>query len=363
MKFSVNRKDIIEVLAKVQGITNRKTNLDVTEAVLIKAAGSHITLNVNDLETGFEGTYPALVETEGIIAVNARRFYEIVRNFPVDKININEVENGWIEISNEKVKYNIVGMNAADFPNNQIIDDIEFLDTNSLSLKSIINKTLIVGDGGDKRQHIQGALFEVKGNSIRCVSTDGSRLVTSFYSTDIQSDVKALIPKKALNEVSKFLGNEGSVRFGVKGNNFIVKKDNETIIVRLLEGDFPEYKYIIKKSDNTVEININKKPFLMMLRRMSIFSSEDYKGAVFNFSNNKLAIITTNPNIGESKEDMQIDFNGNIEAVFNPKYFIEALNVIDDDMICVNIVNEEYPCLVEGKNNKSFLSVIMPMRK
>ncbi|MBU4415267.1 MAG: DNA polymerase III subunit beta, partial [Proteobacteria bacterium] len=148
----------------------------------------------------------------------------------------------------------------------------------------------------------------------------------------------------------------------VKNNNFVIKKDAEIIIIRLLEGEFPEYKDIINKKDVYI-INLDKKVFLMMLKRMSILSSENYKGAIFNFSDNKLIITTTNPDIGESKEEITIDFKGEpIEVAFNPRYFIETLNVIDDDRISINIVNKEKPCLIEGESNKSFLSVVMPMR-
>ena len=101
----------------------------------------------------------------------------------------------------------------------------------------------------------------------------------------------------------------------------------------------------------------------MMLKRMSILSSENYKGVLFNFIKDKLIITSTNPDIGESKEDMDIDYKGqSIEVAFNPRYFIDTLNVINDEKIIVNIINEEKPCLIEGEKEKNFLSVIMPMR-
>lgn len=198
------------------------------------------------------------------------------------------------------------------------------------------------------------------------ISTDGSRLssVDTFYDadTDLPADIGILIPKKGLNEVSKFLTREGIVQIGVKNNNFVIKKDKEIIIIRLLEGDFPEYKDIINKKDAYI-INLDKKLFLMTLKRMSILSSENYKGAIFNFSDNKLVITTTNPDIGESKEEISINYKGEpIEVAFNPRYFIEILNAIDDDKININIINEEKPCLIEGEEDKSFLSVVMPMR-
>jgi DNA polymerase-3 subunit beta len=108
---------------------------------------------------------------------------------------------------------------------------------------------------------------------------------------------------------------------------------------------------------------MDRKMFLMMLKRMSILSSEDYKGVIFNFKKNHLVITTTNPDLGESKEDMVIDYQGDsIEVAFNPRYIIETLNVIDTEKVVVNLFDNEKPCLIEGENDDTYLSVIMPMR-
>ena len=293
------------------------------------------------------------------------------RDFPVNEININEVENNWIEIGNENVQYNIVGMNPSDFPDSPNIEDVDFFKIDSKSLKLMIDRSIVIsGTTDDKRAHINGVFFETIINKdekiVRMISTDGSRLssvdIICETEIDLPSDMGIIIPKKGLNEVSKFLTKEGMVQIGIKNNNIVIKKDKEIIIVRLLEGDFPEYKDIINKED-VFTINLDKKLFLMMLKRMSILSSENYKGAIFKFSDKRLVITTTNPDLGESKEEISIEFKGKpIEVAFNPRYFIETLNVIDDDRVSINIVNEERPCLIEGEKDKSFLSVVMPMR-
>jgi DNA polymerase-3 subunit beta len=152
------------------------------------------------------------------------------------------------------------------------------------------------------------------------------------------------------------------VRIAFKDNNLIVKKDNETLVVRLLEGEFPKYRDIIVKPPGN-RVLLDRQMFLMMLKRMSILSSDDYKGVIFNFKEDNLTISSTNPEIGESKEDMPIDFKGEpINVMFNPRYFIDTLNVIDDDKVILNIVSEEKPCLIEGENDKTYISVVMPMR-
>ena len=198
------------------------------------------------------------------------------------------------------------------------------------------------------------------------VSTDGSRLSKADFIFDKDFDLplgdNILIPKKGLMEVAKFLDSEGPVNIGIKDNNFIVKKEKETLIIRLLEGDYPKYIDIVSKKEGH-DILLDRRLFLMMLKRMSILSSDEYKGVIFHFTQDKLVINSTNPDIGESKEDMEIGYNGDsVEVMYNPRFFIDTLGVIDEDKIVLNIVDDQKPCKLEGENDKSYLSVIMPMR-
>ena len=96
---------------------------------------------------------------------------------------------------------------------------------------------------------------------------------------------------------------------------------------------------------------------------MSILATDSYKGAVFTFDENKLVVTATNPDYGESKEETEIEFIGDpIDVAFNPKFFIDTLSVVDDEKIVLNIVDGNHPCVIEGDTDKTFISVIMPMR-
>ena len=161
MKATVKKADILPVLAKLQGITGRKTNLAITTNVLLTTTENAITISATDLETGFEGTYSAQVDTEGTVAINARKFYEIVRDFPSEDIFLNEIENHWIEIGNQTVEYHIVGMNAEDFPEIPRIEGIDFFDIDSGAFAKMIEKSVIVsGASDDRRAHIIGIYAE-----------------------------------------------------------------------------------------------------------------------------------------------------------------------------------------------------------
>jgi DNA polymerase-3 subunit beta len=261
-------------------------------------------------------------------------------------------------------------MNPDDFPEIPQVGDGPLFEMDAMALKRMIEKTIIIaGMPDDTRAHVNGIYLEniVDGDSkvLKMVSTDGSRLSTVDYPYDAGEcpvEKGILIPKKGLGDVLKFLGPEKTLHIGLNGSHFVVKKENEIFTIRLLEGEYPNYKDIIVRGIGH-DIPVDRHLFLMVLKRMSILCSENYKGVIFNFENNLLTVRATNPEIGESKEEMAIEFEGDpIEAAFNPKYFIDTLSVIEDDSAMINILSADKPCLVEGGNDKSYLSIIMPMK-
>ena len=371
MKLTINKTDIVDVLSKVQGLTGRRSSLAITECILISAMENNIRIIATDLETGYEGSFPANVEETGKIAINARKFYEILREFPSQEIVIDQNENHWINIGNDKVEYHLMSMNPDDFPDTPSLEVKELFEIDAFALKRMIDKsTIISGIGEDKKAHINGIWFERLTEQepalIRMVSTDGSRLskyeiVCSPEKSPLAGE-GILIPKKGLHEVSKFLDSGDSVSIAVHGSYFILKSPMETFYIRLLEGKFPKYDEIVTRPDGN-RIVIEKNLFLNMVKRMSILCTDSYRAAIFTFNKDELIIKATNPDIGESREDMPIDYSGDkFEAAFNPRFFIDAINGIDDEKLELNIINEEKPCLVDGVEDKSYVSAIMPMR-
>jgi DNA polymerase-3 subunit beta len=370
MDIIINRDLFLDILGKVQGLTGRKSNLAITSCVFLKTTEKGFFIAVTNLETGYEGMFPATIQKEGSIAVSSKKLYEIVREFPSQDIRLNEIENYWIEIGHEKILYHIVGMNPEDFPESPHIGELKTFGMQSHALKKMIERSVVIGPASDeKRAHITGVLLEkIEGGNggIRMVSTDGSRLSTVDYvfenPVEVSLNESVLVPKRELIEVGKFLDDEGLVEVGLRENHLVFKKKDETIIVRLLEGEYPDYTAILDMEGGH-EIKLNRQLFLNMLRRMSIISSDNYRSVIFSFNEGLLRIDSTNPDIGESKEDMKIDFSGeSIEVAFNPRFFIDALNVIEEDNIVLRIRDAENPCFVQGEEDKSFLSVVMPMR-
>lgn len=371
MRITIKKSEISDVLSQIQGLTGRKTSLNITENVLIQTGDGGIRITATDLETGFEGFFPAEVEVDGAVAINSRKFHEIVKNFPTEAVRVAELENNWVEISGDSVEYHIVGMDPDEFPDTPRIEEVQFFTLESPELKKMIEKTVSVGVAGDeKRAHLIGVNIEriENGNEkiLRMVSTDIKRLAKVDYVFDPESGFTegetVIAPKKGLGEVNRFLPSEGRVQAGIKDNYLVVKKENETVIVKLLNGAFPGYSELLVP-DTEYDIAFDRGLLLMMLKRMSILTSEEYRGVVFHFEANQLIMRTVNAAIGESKETMSIEYDREPQEIaFNPKYFIDAINFINTDKVLLNIKNEDNPCIVRAQDDLSYLNIIMPMK-
>ncbi|MEJ5360000.1 MAG: DNA polymerase III subunit beta [Desulfobacterales bacterium] len=371
MKVTVQKKHILPVLSKLQGITGRKSNLAITTHVLLSAEKKGISLSATDLETGFEGQYPAQVEQEGRTVLNSRKLFEIIKDFPSEEIILQQLDNQWIEIKKDQIEFHIVGMNPEDFPAIPRIEAELPMHLPSRELASMIQKTVIIpAASDDRRPHILGVYFEKlkEGSEIifRMVSTDGSRLskvdlpISPGEEAALERNV--LVPKKSLVEVGKFLEGDKVAEVAFKENHMLLHRDGERLIVRLLEGEFPKYHDIIKISDG-IKVKLERLNFLSVLRRMSILGSEEYKGVIFNFENDTLTVSSTNPDLGESKEVLSVQFPGKkMTIMFNPRFFIDSLNVMEDEAILLHLTGEDRPCILTGEKDRRYLSVLMPMR-
>lgn len=370
MEFTLNKNDIKNALSIAKTIASRNTNLAITSTVLIQTIPDGVKVSATDLETSYQGVFNTSVNIEGAIAIDAKKFFEIVDNFPYDGIFVTEKENRFVKIWSDKIEYNIACMGHHDFPELPDINDTQLFDVDSLIFKEAIENVLIIKElSDDKRAHVMGVNFErfIDGddNFIRFVSTDGMRLSKMDCKLDgkvqFQDTKNILIPKAALREIKKILDNTGTVEIGVNDNSFIVKKGNENIIVNLLEGDFPNYEQVIQ-TDGHNSIVFDKDDLSRMIKRMSIFCPDNFKNVIFYFKHGELEITTTNPEIGESKEVIKIDFDKEIKVVLNPMYVLDVLKTIKEKNIILYVADNKKPVVVKGVDNEDYLSIIMPMK-
>jgi DNA polymerase-3 subunit beta len=318
----------------------------------------------------FKAECEAEVIQGGSTAVPSRKFYEIVKAFPSDILAIKETENKWMQIADKGIEYHIVGMEPEDFPSFPDIGDVDLFEMDGSVLKNMIHKTIYSVLGDEGRAQLAGICFESLAiedvNKIRMVSTDGHRLSKIDYVLENKPGPslkeRVIIPKSGIVEVLRLIEGGGTVKIGFKDNHFVVEREGEVLIIRLIEGEFPDYEMVIPKMAQS-EMVVSKESLLMMLRRMSILSSDKYPGVRFKIDKEQVEATATNPEIGESKELISVSYQGKpLEVAFNPRYFTDTLSSMNSQEVVVKIKDEVNPCTIEGKDDMGFLSVIMPMR-
>lgn len=370
MKFKIKRNIFLKKLMSVQGIVEKKHTLPILANVLIESKNNEITLIATDLEVGISTKFEADVQAEGKVTLSAKKLYEIMKELPDSMITMTLKENFWVEITCNKSVFNLVGLSSEEFPKfPKTGEKKEIINKNMLT--EMIDKTLFSISHDDTKFNLTGIYFKSEldnnKNYLTLVSTDGHRL--SLIKKDIgQKDIDIftkgfILPKKGIVELKKNMENMNeNIKISVNDNNFTVLDENMTLIMRMIDGEFPDYQRVIPEKGSNSAL-INRSELLDALKRISVLSNEKSRGVKCNLEEDSLELKSSNPELGEAKESLQIEYNGDAISIgFNAKYIIDILSEIDDDNIILNLKDNISPGRINPQNDSNYLTVVMPMR-
>lgn len=371
MNFKIEKEVFLKGLGRIQGIVEKKNTIPILSNVLIEGYESEIHLTATDLEVGMKSSYPATIKEPGKITVSAKKLYEIIKELPDKEISFISKENSWIEIRCGKSIFNIVGLSADEFPYFPNPEDKNFVKVNSYILKEMIEKTFFSMSTDESKYNLNGIFFktieETEEKQLRLVATDGHRLSLIQRNINLneieQLQQGVIFPRKGLFELKK-ITDEGDldIQLGFMDNNAVIKKDKTTVVMRLVDGEFPDYNRVIPKN-NEIKVNIPQDTFLHALKRMSILSSEKSRGVKITLKNNIIEVSSSNPELGDSREEIEVIYDGpEINIGFNAKYLIDILQVQNSERIYLIIKDNISPGIIKSDNDIDFLAVVMPMR-
>ncbi|NOQ52431.1 MAG: DNA polymerase III subunit beta [Desulfuromonadaceae bacterium] len=370
MQFHINKDVFLKGLTKIQGIIEKKHTIPILANVLIEAIKDEIIITATDLEVGIKSRYPADIINEGKVTVSAKKLFEIIKELPNKNIQFTSKNNFWVEIICNKSIFNLVGLSPEEFPKfPEIEDNLNQIET--CIINEMIDKTIFSVSNDETKFNLTGIFVksevEEGKNNIVFISTDGHRLSMIKRNTDTLLDEKLkdgfILPKKGLGEIRKLIENSGDkLNISISENNFSVNTETTTLIMRMVDGDFPDYKRVIPEKGINTAI-INRELFLHSLRRISVLSSEKSKGIKININNDCLILSSSNPDIGDAKEEIDVIYNGaEISMGFNAKYIIDILQAIEKENIIFYFKDNISPGLIQPENDDNYLTVVMPMR-
>ena len=367
MEFTILRENLLGALSKVQGIVEKRNTIPILSNVFIEAKDNVLQITATDLEIGLCLNVQADVKENGKITVSAKKLFEIIKEFPNKPIKFEIEENSWIKISCDSAEFKIVGLPPEEYPFFPEVEEKIFITTKIGTLKSLVQKTAFAMTTDEIKHNLNGIYFDCENdNGGKFVATDSHRLALAEseenFTVHYKLEKGIILPRKGILELIKVIENdEKDIHIFLENNNALFKTEEITFFMRLVDGDFPNFKRVIpEKLENLVIVP--KEIIKAALRRISLISNEKSKGVNLQFSNNNLNISSSNPEYGQAQENISIDYNEEEKNIgINSKFILDVISCLDSEEVSLYIKDNMSPVFIKEESKISHMSIIMPM--
>ena len=367
MNLTIAKEKLIHGLQAVQNVVSTRTTLPILSNVLMKAEDNKVEFTATDLDVTISCTVEASVKKKGSTTIPVKRFFGIVRELASPEIELEVDDKNVCSIRAGASFYKINGLAADEFPPVQKFKEDKKIVVPQEKIRSMLRKTSFAISNDESRYVLNGIYLVLKEHKMTMVATDGRRLAMVDEEVDIpdNSQGEFIVPTKAVNEMTRLLGEKGEVEIKFSENQVLMsltdEKGNAAVIIsKLVEGNYPNYRQVIP-NETKERVALPREEFLSAVRRAQIMTSDKANSVKLTIGRNNLAITANSPEVGEARETLAINYKGkDMQIAFNPAYLIDPLGVLTEDEVFLELIDELSPGVL--KINGPFLYVVMPMR-
>ena len=381
MELVFEREALWEAVQVVSSVAASRNTLPILANVLVKA-DDQIQLAATDLEVGVKYVANGEIVESGSITIPAKKLSDIVRELPSAtdsgesaKVKLTTLANDRVEINCENARFRIVGLTDEEFPSLPELGD-DFLAIDSDILCRMIQKTAFAVSTEETRHFLNGIYFCVNSESVTMVATDGKRLAVatnslrSMQKTEpVDKEIGVIVPTKAVNNIVRTFAGDEDVKIALLENQIVFATQNMTLISRLIEGEYPDYKAVMSPAmSNEIQLLANTENLLSVIRRVSLLANPKTPSVRIESKDNELNISASTPELGEAQEQMQVKLEGgSVEIAFNARFVMDVLRNIETEEVLFKFRDSLSPVLVTpeaqaSENGSDYMCVIMPMR-
>jgi DNA polymerase-3 subunit beta len=377
MEVKIQRSQLLSHLQRAQNIVERKTTLPILAHILMETESSALRLSSTDLEVGVTEACDAQIVKAGSTTIHARKFFEIIREIPEGEIHLKQTEEQ-LEIRAGRSRFRLRSLSPEEFPKIPAIETTESIKLSADVLLEMIQKVFVSVSLDETRYTLTGILTHmVRENDetvLRMVSTDGHRLsfcerkladtdcLSGFQNDPEGQERDIILPKKGVQEIRRLMEEGGGdLEFGLFQENAFIRKDNLSMIMRLVQGKFPDDRAVFP---GQIESTITADASVLedSLRRVSVLSTEKSKGIRFSVQPGKLTFFSNSPEIGEAEEEVDVVYQGEpFEVAFNGRYLLDFLQTVKGE-ICIEFGAGFKPCVMREKDDLKYSYIVMPLR-
>lgn len=368
MELRIAKDELARAVGHAQGIVPRKSTMPILSNILVDARpGGELVLSATDLDISVRIDSRADVSKPGSVTVSAKHLYDIVKNLPGPDVTVRRLDNHYVEVVSGRVQFRIVGMAADEFPRIPEPTADRMLSMPPSLLKELVDKTLYSVSTDETRFVLNGVYVEPQADALSFISTDGHRLSLCTRKVMGAGEVvkrPVILPRKGLAELRRMLDDgESEVQLGLKESHAVVRRGNACLVMRLLEGRFPDYRQVVPQSaERTVRLSWSV--VLEGLKRIALVSADRSSAVRIELGKDLLRVSSQNPDLGEASEEIPVEYQGvELKIGFNARYLIEAINALAPaETVSLEFNDELSPGLVRRADDSNYICVVMPMR-
>ncbi|HWP25183.1 MAG TPA: DNA polymerase III subunit beta [Xanthobacteraceae bacterium] len=371
MKITVERAELLKALSHMHRVVERRNTIPILANVLLRAEKSSLQLKATDLDLEVTETIAAEVSPGGATTVPAHMFYEIVRKLPEGSQVALETadDRATLSIRAGRSRFTLQTLPESDFPDFTAGDMTHRFKLPAGDLKRLIDKTQFAISTEETRYYLNGIYLHAAGSGkaamLRGVATDGHRLAQ--YELPLPAGAAGMpgviVPRKTVGEVQRLIeDSEADVEIELSQAKIRFKIGDVVLISKLIDGTFPDYARVIPLS-NDKELQVQKKEFEAAIDRVSTISSERGRAVKFSLSGGRLVLSVTNPDSGSAIEELEVEYAAEpLEIGFNARYLLDIAAQLDGEVAVLRFADPGSPTLIQDKDAKGALYVLMPMR-
>jgi DNA polymerase-3 subunit beta len=365
MKVTVKRDIFSKAIAKVANIATPKTTLPILSNILIEAKDGKLILTATDLEIRVTTSVDATVEAEGKTTVRAKFLSLLINGFTGDMVNMECDDKHHVKITCGTSKYSVNGLSDVDFPAPGPFEPLKEFVFPEAELGRMIDQISYAVGYEDHRKVLHGIYFSTENNNLCAVATDGKRLalVEKFVESMTGEPGGIIVPLKSANEIKRLAESgkdAGKAKFESNASQARITFGSTTIITKLIEGAYPNYKQVIPASFG-ISVDIPVPEFLSKLELVSAAIADSGQYVKLSFDANKVSLEGSGKDIYEGMDTVNIEYKENpVTISFNPQFLLDPFRHCGEDKLTVKMKDGFSPALVQ--TGGGFLYVIMPMR-
>ncbi len=367
MKFSCSQQNLTKALNIVSKAVTARTTIPILKGILLRVdENGELTMAASDLDLSIENKIEVENYEPGEVVVQAKLFSDIIRKLPNSQVSI-ELNQENIIIKCASSEFNILGLSSEEFPNINIdIDSKERIAFDKEILKDMIRKTSFAASIDESRGVLTGVLIEIKERKLNMVALDGFRMAVTRENIINKKEQNIIIPAKIINEISKIITeNENDLQdvdLYINEKRAIFLIGDTKVVLRLLEGEFVNYKNILPK-DSKCRVVVNREDLLESIERASLLAKVGKNNLIKLDIKDGNMEVTSKSEDGNVKEEVIISKEGDDLIIgFNSKYMIDALKSIDDESITMNFNTSISPCLLKPISGEEYEYLVLPVR-